>query len=101
MDGADVAGQAAKPRGILLAAALAVPNSQLRLTGIGLNPTRTGFIGLLEKMQARITVSQLSVTNGEPAGDIIAESSDVAGMEIGGAWIPNIIDEIPVLAVLD
>ena len=83
-----------------LAAALAVPNSRLRLTGIGLNPTRTGFISLLEEMQARITISQLSVVHGEPAGDVIAESSDIAGMEIGGSWIPNIIDEIPVLAVL-
>jgi 3-phosphoshikimate 1-carboxyvinyltransferase len=84
----------------LLAAALAVPNSRLRLTGIGLNPTRTGFISLLEQMQARITISQLSVASGEPAGDIIAESSEIAGMEIGGSWIPNVIDEIPVLAVL-
>ena len=83
-----------------LAAALAVPDSRLRLTGIGLNPTRTGFISLLEEMQARITISQLSVVNGEPAGDLIVESSDIAGMEIGGSWIPNIIDEIPVLAVL-
>jgi 3-phosphoshikimate 1-carboxyvinyltransferase len=83
-----------------IAAALAVPNSQLRLTGIGLNPTRTGYISLLEEMQARITISRLSVSNGEPVGDVIVESSDIAGMEIGGSWIPNVIDEIPVLAVL-
>jgi 3-phosphoshikimate 1-carboxyvinyltransferase len=83
-----------------LAAALAVPNSRLRLTGIGLNPTRTGFISLLEEMQARITISQLSAANGEPVGDVIAESSDIEGMEIGGSWIPNVLDEIPVLAVL-
>jgi 3-phosphoshikimate 1-carboxyvinyltransferase len=83
-----------------IAAALAVPKSQLRLTGVGLNPTRTGFISLLEEVRARVTISQLSVANGEPAGDIIVESSELAGMDIGGSWIPNIIDEIPILAVL-
>src|SRR5207244_11360063 len=40
-----------------VAAALAVPNSQLRLTNVGLNPTRSGFISLLEEMQAKIAVS--------------------------------------------
>jgi 3-phosphoshikimate 1-carboxyvinyltransferase len=84
----------------LVAAALAIPNSELRLTGIGLNPTRTGYISLLEEMQARVTVSRVSMANGEPVGDITVKSSDIAGMEIGGSWIPNIIDEIPVLAVL-
>ena len=84
----------------LIAAALTVPNSQLRLTGIGVNPTRSGYVSLLEDMQARITVSQLSASNGEPVGDIQVESSEIAGMEIGGSWIPNIIDEIPILAVL-
>src|SRR4029077_13959002 len=83
-----------------IAAALAVPNSKLRLTGVGLNPTRTGFISLLEEVRAGISLSQLSDVNGEPAGDIIVETSELAGMDIGGAWIPNIIDEIPMLAVL-
>jgi len=83
-----------------VAAALAVPNSKLRLTGIGLNPTRSGFISLLEEMQANVTVGQLSADGGEPVGDIVAESSEIAGMEIAGNWIPNVIDEIPMLAVL-
>ena len=83
-----------------IAAALAVPNSQLRLTNVGLNPTRAGFISLLEEMQAKIVVSDLSSAAGEPVGDITVESSEISGMEIGGRWIPNLIDEIPVLAVL-
>src|SRR5438067_3302433 len=83
-----------------IAAAMAVPNSSLRLTGIGLNATRTGYMRLLAQMQARVTITQLSVRNGEPVGDVCAESSDIAGMDIGGSWIPNIIDEIPILAVL-
>jgi len=83
-----------------IAAALAVPDSQIRLTGIGLNPTRTGFISLLVAMQARITVGERSVAAGEPTGDIIAETSEISGIEIGGNWVPNVIDEIPMLAVL-
>jgi len=83
-----------------IAAALAVPNSGLRLTGIGLNPTRTGYISLLVKMQARVAITRLSVVNGESIGDVGVEASEIEGMDIGGSWIPNIIDEIPVLAVL-
>ena len=83
-----------------IAAVLAVPNSQLRLSNVGLNPTRSGFISLLEEMQAKIEVSELSVAGGEPVGDITVKTSAISGMEIGGHWIPNVIDEIPVLAVL-
>src|SRR5437016_1273787 len=83
-----------------IAAALAVPNSKLRLTGVGLNPTRTGFISLLEEVRAGVAVSKLSAAHGEPIGDIVVESSDLEGMDVGGHWIPNIIDEIPMLAVL-
>jgi 3-phosphoshikimate 1-carboxyvinyltransferase len=83
-----------------LAAALAVPNSRLRLTGVGLNPTRCGFIRLLEEMQAKVTTTATTVSGGEPVGEISAETSDLTGAEIGGSWIPNVIDEIPILAVL-
>jgi 3-phosphoshikimate 1-carboxyvinyltransferase len=84
----------------LVAAAVAVPNSKLRLTHVGLNPTRAGFVSLLEEMQAKIAIADLSKNGGEPVGDIVAESSEISGMEIAGQWIPNVIDEIPVLAVL-
>jgi 3-phosphoshikimate 1-carboxyvinyltransferase len=84
----------------LIAAAIGVPNSQLRLNRVGLNPTRSGFLSLLEEMRARITIGQMSLSNGEPAGDISVESSEIEGMDVGGHWIPNVIDEIPVLAVL-
>ncbi|HYR87591.1 MAG TPA: 3-phosphoshikimate 1-carboxyvinyltransferase [Terriglobia bacterium] len=82
------------------AAALCVPNSRIELKNVGLNPTRSGFLSLLQQMGARISVRQLSAATGEPAGDITVESSELAGMEIAGSWIPNVIDEIPVLAVI-
>ena len=65
-----------------------------------MNPTRTGYISLLVKMQARVAITRLSVVNGESIGDVGVEASEIEGMDIGGSWIPNIIDEIPVLAVL-
>jgi 3-phosphoshikimate 1-carboxyvinyltransferase len=83
-----------------IAAALALPNSQLRLVNIGLNPTRAGFIRLLEGMRAKITLDNMPGSGGEEVGDIVVESSELAGMEISGHWIPNIIDEIPMLAIL-
>jgi 3-phosphoshikimate 1-carboxyvinyltransferase len=83
-----------------LSAALAVPNSQLRLKRVGLNPTRAGFITLLAAMQAKITVEERSIAGGEHTGDVIAETSEIAGIEIAGNWVPNVIDEIPMLAVL-
>jgi 3-phosphoshikimate 1-carboxyvinyltransferase len=83
-----------------IAAAIAVPDSRLQLTGIGLNPTRTGFLSLLEEMQAKITTAPLTTGGGEPVGDVVAETSEIEGMEIAGHWIPNVIDEIPMLAVL-
>jgi 3-phosphoshikimate 1-carboxyvinyltransferase len=84
----------------LVAAALGVPGSRLRLTGVGLNPTRSGFLSLLQEMGGRIAIIPSPAGAGEPVGDIEVESSELLGMEIGGAWIPNVIDEIPMLAVL-
>ena len=84
----------------LIAAALSVPESKLQLTGVGLNPTRSGFLSLLQEMGAKISIAASSSAGGEPVGDVGVESSKLSGMEIGGAWIPNVIDEIPMLAVL-
>ena len=83
-----------------MAAAVSVPNSRLRLTGVGMNPTRSGFVSLLQEMGAKVSVTPLSIHCGEAVGDITVESSDMAGIEIAGKWIPNVIDEIPMLAVL-
>ncbi|MGH9354351.1 MAG: 3-phosphoshikimate 1-carboxyvinyltransferase [Terriglobia bacterium] len=83
-----------------LAAALMVPGSHLVLQNIGLNPTRAAITGLLSSMGARLeTVNQRTV-NGEPAGDIEVWHSTLEGGEIPAESIPNLIDELPVLAVL-
>src|SRR5262249_25028980 len=69
-----------------IAATLVVPNSKLRLTGIGLNPTRAGFISLLEQVQTRVTISHIPGANGEPVGDITAETSELEKMDMDKSW---------------
>jgi 3-phosphoshikimate 1-carboxyvinyltransferase len=83
-----------------IVAALTVPNSRLKLSNVGLNPTRTGLIRLLQDAKGNVSVTPGSAPRGEPVGDIVVESSEISTLEVGGPLIPNVIDEIPVLAVL-
>src|SRR5215471_3812291 len=61
-----------------IVAALSVPNSKLKLTNVGLNPTRTGLIRLLQDAKGKISVTPGSVATGEPVGDIVVETSEVS-----------------------
>ena len=71
------------------------------LRGVGLNPTRTGLLPVLERMNARIDVIPRSAPEGgEPAGDLVIHASDLVGAEVRPDEIPSLIDEVPVLAVL-
>jgi 3-phosphoshikimate 1-carboxyvinyltransferase len=65
-----------------------------------MNESRSGFISILQKMGARIRVEPKAPIGGEPIADIHVEGSELSGMEVAGAWIPNVIDELLVLAVL-
>lgn len=84
----------------LIAAALCVPNSHLRIKSVGLNPTRSGFLSILQEMGAKVSTELASAGEGEPVGNIQVENSGLEGADIGGSWIPNLIDEIPMLSVL-
>jgi len=81
----------------LVAAAL-VPGSAVTIPGVGVNPTRTGLLDVLGEMGA-----DLRVTDGregeEPSGTLTAGTSRLRGTRVGGALIPRLIDELPVLAV--
>jgi 3-phosphoshikimate 1-carboxyvinyltransferase len=83
-----------------VAAALGVRSTRIRIRNVGLNPTRTGFLNLLEDMGGFIRIENLSDSAGEPVGDLTVANSELRGGEIRGRWIGNVIDEIPVLAVL-
>jgi 3-phosphoshikimate 1-carboxyvinyltransferase len=82
-----------------MAAAAVVPGSEVRLTGVGVNPTRTGALDALRRMGAHITIENACSRAGEPVADIVVRSSSLKGIDIGGTLIPALIDELPVLAV--
>lgn len=82
-----------------LVAAAAQPNSRLLVENVGLNPTRTGILGVLIRMGARIREVVDDLDQGEHCGTIDIKGSYLRGTEIGGEEIANVIDEIPILAV--
>ncbi|MGJ7919988.1 3-phosphoshikimate 1-carboxyvinyltransferase [Neobacillus sp. LXY-4] len=77
-----------------------VPNSEIILKNVGLNPTRTGIIDVMKEMGADITILPNEAEQYEPTGDIIVRTSNLVGTVIEGELIPRLIDEIPVLALL-
>lgn len=82
-----------------IVAGLIVPNSELVLTGVNLNPTRTGIIDVLREMGGKITVENEQRLGGEIVGDLRVCSSSLQGIKIGGELIPRLIDEIPILSL--
>lgn len=84
----------------LLVAGVIVPNSKLTLTNVGLNPTRTGIMDVLQAMGASYIINDSSNSSHEEMGTIEIESSALVGTEIGGELIPRLIDEIPIIALL-
>ena len=83
-----------------IAAALAVPNSELVLKNVGINPTRDGILRVVEAMGADITRENVHTVSGELVCDLIVRSSSLHGTTVSGELIPTLIDEIPVIAVL-
>ncbi len=84
----------------LLAAAAIVPGAEVRLSGVGLNPGRTGFLDALEAMGADIAIDGWREHGGEPVGDIVLRHRPLHAAGIAGALVPRSIDELPLLAVV-
>jgi 3-phosphoshikimate 1-carboxyvinyltransferase len=82
-----------------LVAGSILPESELLLKNVGLNPTRTGVLEVLGEMGADIHIENLREIAGEPLGDLRVRSAPLRGCIIAGDRIPRLIDEIPVLAV--
>ena len=76
-----------------------MPNSQITVTNVGINPTRTGIIDVLKDMGADITLENVHTSAGETVADITVRSSSVKGTTVGGDIIPRLIDELPIIAV--
>lgn len=83
-----------------IAAALIVPGSELFIKNVGINPTRDGILSVCRGMGADIELFNVSDKGGEPAADLLVRHSALSGTTIGGAAIPTLIDELPVIAAM-
>lgn len=87
-----------------IAAATVLPDSKLLIRNVNLNPTRTAFLEVLSQLGANIERQNTRRQHGEAIGDLVTStaqlSSEPRGTLLSGAIIPNIIDELPILAVI-
>lgn len=83
-----------------IAAGLLVPGSELLLKNVGINPTRDGILQAAKSMGADIQLLNPGKSNGEQTADLLITSTPLKGTEIGGALIPALIDEIPIIAIM-
>lgn len=82
-----------------MVAASITPNSEFTLSHVGINPTRTGIIDILELMGADITLINEREVGGEPVADIVVKSAELKGVEIPPQLVPLAIDEFPVIFI--
>ncbi|MCP9814663.1 3-phosphoshikimate 1-carboxyvinyltransferase [Synechococcus lacustris] len=82
-----------------LVAGLLIPGSEIILENVGLNPSRTGILTVLEQMGAAVELLAHRLVAGEPVGDLRVKPASLKAFNIGGALIPTLVDEIPILAV--
>lgn len=82
-------------------AALIVPDAAIRLRHIGINPSRLALIEVLQQMGGAVEIVDARLAHGEPVADLLARTSELRGdHDLSGAVIANLIDEIPILAVI-
>jgi len=83
----------------LVVAGLLVPDSEIEVSDLCLNPGRTGLLDVIQSMAADIKVSTGADRNGEPTGALSVRSTALKGADIGGTLVTRMIDEFPILAV--
>jgi 3-phosphoshikimate 1-carboxyvinyltransferase len=82
-----------------LTAAVLVPGSEVELREVGVNPTRTGLLAILERMGAEIEQVEMAAGAAEPIALLRVRSAQLQATEVGGAEIPLAIDELPLVAL--
>lgn len=83
-----------------MVAGAVVPDSDIIIQNVGLNPTRTGILEIMLRMGADIEILDKRLECNEEVGDIRVKTSELKAVTIEGAVIPRLIDELPVIAVL-
>jgi 3-phosphoshikimate 1-carboxyvinyltransferase len=94
----DVPGDLSAAAPFVLAATL-LPGSDLRVHGVGINPTRTGFLAVLERMGARIAHFNRRTVGGEPVADLEVAPAELVATKIGAEEVPLLVDELPLFAL--
>lgn len=84
----------------LIALAALADSGELRITHVGVNPTRTGFFDAVRRMGADVTIENERITGGEPVGDVVVRPGVLHAISVVGAEVPAMIDELPMLACL-
>lgn len=113
VSGLEVAVSAGRPRGgrvdvpgdissaaFFLCAAAALPGSEVTVRNLGVNETRTGLLDVLRAAGAGVELSGLREVAGEPRADVTVSAAELGAVEIGGALVPRLIDELPVVMVM-
>lgn len=83
----------------LIAGAVLAPGSEVHIQGVGVNPTRTGLLDILQVMGADVSRHNERIAGAEPVADLTVRTSGLRGAEVGGSLVVRSIDELPVLAV--
>lgn len=84
----------------LVGAAILAEGGELLIENVGVNPTRTGYLVVLERMGARVERVNRRDAGGEPVADLIARPAQLTGTQVTAAEIPTLVDEVPILAIL-
>ncbi|MBR0397001.1 MAG: 3-phosphoshikimate 1-carboxyvinyltransferase [Eubacterium sp.] len=83
-----------------IAAGLMVPDAEILLTNVGINPTRDGMLEVIRMMGGTILTENRQISGGETSADLLIRHQSLHGCTIAGGLIPRLIDELPVIAVL-
>jgi 3-phosphoshikimate 1-carboxyvinyltransferase len=94
----DISGDFSSAAPFLVGASL-LAGSELRIHDVNLNPTRTGFLDVLERMGARVTVYNRRSSGGEPVGNVGVRSAELVATTIESHEVPNVVDELPLFAL--
>ncbi len=94
----EVPGDLSSAAPLVLAATL-LPGSDLIVSGVGVNPARTGFLDVLERMGARISIFNRRTAGGEPVADVGVTHAELVATEIVPEEVPRLVDELPLFAL--
>ena len=99
LESIDVPGDFSSAAPFIVAATI-LQGSSLTLRGIGINPTRTGLLAVMERMGARVGLFRRRVLGGEPVADIEVRPAELVAADVGADLVPSMIDELPLLVLL-